>query len=151
MTSDTHAHDPTPTIPSVFVDPARMARMTQEIKGFSGEAAEEESAPEMPEEMVPTAPRIVSHTVLATRESVREFGDRLVASAHALGFAAALRLRGRRIGDELGTVAAALLALHSHSRLGACRVLCLCGGNGRRQRARRLDRVLPVGSVAVEW
>ena len=91
MTSDTYAQDPAPTIPAVFVDPARMARMTREIKGFSGEAAADESAPETSEAVVYEAPRVVSHAVVATRENVERFGDQLVAAAHARGFAAAER------------------------------------------------------------
>ena len=90
MTSDTHAQDPTPTIPAVFVDPARMAEMVREIKGFSGEAAEENS-PQPPEESTHKAPQVVSQTVVATRENVERFGDRLVAAAYELGFAAAER------------------------------------------------------------
>lgn len=91
MTSDTYAQDPAPTIPAVFVDPARMARMTREIKGFSGEAAADESASETSEAVVHEAPRVVSQTVVATRENVERFGDQLVAAAHARGFAAAER------------------------------------------------------------
>ena len=90
MTSQTHAHDPAPTIPSVFVDPARMARMTREIKGFSGEAADEVAA-ETSVAVVHEAPRVVSQAVVATRENVERFGDQLVAAAHARGFAAAER------------------------------------------------------------
>ena len=89
MTSDRHAQDPTPTIPAVFVDRRRMAEMVREIKGFSSEAAEEDSPP--PEENGYQAPRVTSQSVLATREPVDAFGDRLVAAAYALGFAAALR------------------------------------------------------------
>lgn len=90
MTSDTHAQDPAPTVPAVFVDPARMARITREIKGFSGDVANEESASET-SEVVHEAPRIVSHAVVATRENVERFGEQLAAAAHARGFAAALR------------------------------------------------------------
>ena len=90
MTSDTHAQDPTPTIPAVFVDPARVAKITREIKGFSGEASAEASTPSAPE-VVHKAPRVVAQTVLATRENVERFGERLVAAAHAQGFAAAER------------------------------------------------------------
>jgi len=91
MTSDTHAHDPAPTIPAVFVDPARMARITREIKGFSGEASGEEAASELSQLAVYEAPRIVSQAVVATRENVERFGAQLAAAAHARGFAAASR------------------------------------------------------------
>jgi hypothetical protein len=38
MESQTHAEDPFPTIPEVFVDPRRINEMSREIKGFSAEA-----------------------------------------------------------------------------------------------------------------
>lgn len=91
MTSDTYAEDPTSTIPAVFVDPARMAKITREIKGVSGEACEDEIAIATSEEVVHKTPKIVSQTVVATRENVERFGERLVAAAHAQGFAAAER------------------------------------------------------------
>lgn len=91
MTSDTHAADPTPRVPEVFVDPARMAKMVREIKGFSGEAAAPEATPDEPEPALHEAPKIVAHTVVATTEKVEAFGDLLVAQAHALGFAVAKR------------------------------------------------------------
>ena len=91
MTSDTHAEDPRPTIPAVFVDPARMAKITQEIKGFSGETGEDELALPTPQEVVHKAPQVVSQTVVATRQNVEQFGECLVAAAHEQGFAAAER------------------------------------------------------------
>jgi hypothetical protein len=91
MTSDRHAEDPAPRVPEVFVDPARMAKMCRQIKGFSGEAAITESASEELECPRHEAPTIVAQTVVATTEKVEAFGDLLVAQAHALGFAAAER------------------------------------------------------------
>ena len=91
MTSETHLEDPTPTVPEVFVDPARMARMVREIKGFSGEASPDESASDASEEIVCEAPQIVAQQILATRENVDRFGERLVAAAYARGFATAGR------------------------------------------------------------
>ena len=87
MTSDRHAEDPAPRVPETFVDPARMAKICREIKGFSGEAAAPDSAPEEP--LLHEAPTIVAQTVIATTEKVESFGELLVAQAHALGFAAA--------------------------------------------------------------
>lgn len=91
MTSQRHAEDPAPRVPEAFVDPARMAKISREIKGVSSEVAMPESAFEKLEMVAYEAPKIVSHTVVATSEKVEEFGDMLVAQAHALGFAAAER------------------------------------------------------------
>jgi hypothetical protein len=100
MTSDTHAEDPAPRVPWVFVDPARMAKISREIKGFSGEAAAAESAPDELEPRLHEAPKIVAHTVVATTEKVEAFGDMLVAKAHSLGFAAARRKAFMADGSE---------------------------------------------------
>lgn len=91
MTSERHAEDPTPRVPEVFVDPARMAKLVREIKGFSAEEAIPAVASEERESPLHEAPTIVAHTVVATTEKVGAFGDLLVAKAHALGFAAAER------------------------------------------------------------
>lgn len=90
MASDPHAEDPTPTIPTVFVDHRRMAEMVREIKGFSSEAPGALSGVASAE-VVHEAPRVVSHAVVATRQNVESFGDQMVAAAHARGFAAAKR------------------------------------------------------------
>ena len=90
MTSDKHDEDPTPTIPATFVDPGRMAKITREIKGFSGETAVE-VVPEEADETAREAPKVVSQTVVATRENVEAFGDMLAAAAYARGFGAAKR------------------------------------------------------------
>jgi hypothetical protein len=91
MTSDVHGEDPTPDLPETFVDPARMATIAREIKGFSGEAEPLEPAPEEPACAPRAAPRVIAQTVIATTEKVDVFGDALAAKAHKLGFAAALR------------------------------------------------------------
>jgi hypothetical protein len=91
MTSDTHVEDPTPTLPAAFVDPRRMAKITREIKGFSGEAAGEEPGGEEVDQEPRQAPKVVCQAVVATRENVEAFGDGLVAAAYARGFAAAQR------------------------------------------------------------
>lgn len=89
MTSDRHAADPAPQVPEAFVDPARMAKISREIKGFSGDAAASDAASKEPEPY--DAPEVVAQTVVATTEKVEAFGELLVAGAHALGFAAAER------------------------------------------------------------
>ncbi len=94
MESKTHAGDPCPTIPLVFVDPRRMNQMSREIKGFSAEA---EPAP--PEEADQTEaasggrkrPEILVKTVIASREDIHAFGGQLAAAAWQRGFAAAER------------------------------------------------------------
>jgi hypothetical protein len=91
MTSRVHPHDPTPNIPAAFVDPRRMAKITREIKGISSEAAEPDAVADALPEVTHEPPKIVSQSVLATRDNVERFGQRLVAAAHQLGFAAAER------------------------------------------------------------
>jgi len=91
MISEVHAEDPTPELPETFVDPARMADISREIKGFSGEAEPPEPATEEPARAPRAAPRVVAQTVIATMEKVDAFGEALAAKAHLLGFAAALR------------------------------------------------------------
>jgi hypothetical protein len=91
MTSEMHVADPTPEIPKTFIDPARMAEISREIKGFSGAAEPLELAPEEPGRAPRAAPQVIAQTVIATTEKVEAFGDALAAQAHALGFAAALR------------------------------------------------------------
>lgn len=90
MTSETSEEDPAPVIPETFVDPARMAKISREIKGFSGESAGD-SQPPQAEQKPREAPRVASQTVIATRENVASFGNQLAAAAHALGFATAGR------------------------------------------------------------
>lgn len=90
LTSDRHAHDPTPTLPDVYLDFAHMAKMVREIKGFAGAVGDDEVA-ESPPENVHEAPLLVNQTVVATRENAEVFGARLAAAAHAEGFAAASR------------------------------------------------------------
>lgn len=91
MTSERHAEDPAPRVPEMFVDPARMAKLSREIKGFAGETAMSESTSEEFESVDFEAPAVVARTVVATTEKVEAFGALLVAQAHALGFAAAER------------------------------------------------------------
>lgn len=91
MTSAPQADDPAPHVPETFVDPARMAKLSREIKGFSGDGAIPASDPTTSDQPLREAPQVVAHTVVATTENVDAFGELLVAQAHALGFAAAER------------------------------------------------------------
>jgi hypothetical protein len=94
MTSAEHDEDPCPQIPKTFVDPARMADLAREIKGFSHQAEDEDAAFETPEstpEDRPDKPRVLVRSVVATCLGVATFGPRLIAAAHARGFNAAAR------------------------------------------------------------
>jgi len=91
MTSKVHANDPTPNIPATFVDRRRMAKITREIKGVSSDTAEPDVVADDLPEVTHEPPKIRSQSVVATRENVERFGERLVAAAHELGFAAAPR------------------------------------------------------------
>jgi hypothetical protein len=91
MTSAPQAQDPTPTIPQVFVDPGRMAQIAREIKGFCGDEGAAPSPPELTDQASRDAPRILAQTVVASRENVEQFGERLAAAAYMQGFAAAER------------------------------------------------------------
>ena len=91
MSSEEHEVDPCPTIPQTFVDPQRMADLSREIKGFCGEAAEEDSGPEEAVDVHSKPPPVLVRSVVATREGVEIFGPRLIAAAYARGFNAAPR------------------------------------------------------------
>lgn len=90
MQSETHAEDPCPTIPVVFVDPRRMNEMSREIKGFSTEA-EPSGEAEEPADAGRSRPEILVKTVVATREDIHVFGRQLAAAAWQRGFAVAAR------------------------------------------------------------
>lgn len=91
MTSDEHAQDPCPVIPKTFVDPVRMHDLSREIKGFSasGETVEE-PCEESPDDR-PERPKVLVRSVLATRQGVASFGNRLAAAAYQRGFNASPR------------------------------------------------------------
>jgi hypothetical protein len=94
MTSVEHDEDPCPQIPKTFVDPARMADLAREIKGFSQTAADEGAALEAVESAPDDRadkPRVLVRSVVATCLGVAAFGPRLIAAAHARGFNAAAR------------------------------------------------------------
>jgi len=88
--SETHAEDPCPTIPVVFVDPRRMNDMSREIKGFSAET-EPSGAAEEPFDARRSRPEIMVKTVVATREDIHVFGRQLAPAAWQRGFSGAAR------------------------------------------------------------
>lgn len=90
MQSETHAEDPCPAIPAVFVDPRRMNDMSREIKGFSAEAEPSDQA-EQTSDVGRKRPEILAKTVVATRENIHAFGRQLAAAAWRRGFAGAAR------------------------------------------------------------
>lgn len=94
MTSEVCAEDPCPQLPPTFVDPARMAHIAREIKGFSGEEAVAEESQEHADASCaerPGRPKPLARSVVATRCGVDVFGPMLAAAAWSRGFAAALR------------------------------------------------------------
>ncbi len=90
MESQTHAEDPCPTIPEVFVDPRRINEMSREIKGFSAEAEPSVPAKET-RDASRQRPEILVKTVVASRENIHAFGRQLATAAWQRGFAAAAR------------------------------------------------------------
>jgi hypothetical protein len=90
MESETHAKDPCPTIPVVFVDPRRMNQISREIKGFSAEA-EPPGQAESASDVVRKRPEILVKTVIATREDIHAFGQQLATAAWQRDFAGAAR------------------------------------------------------------
>jgi hypothetical protein len=90
MESETHAEDPCPTIPLVFVDPRRMNQMSREIKGLSSEAEPTDQAEEA-SDAGRKRPDILVKTVIASREDIHAFGRQLAAAAWQRGFAGAAR------------------------------------------------------------
>jgi hypothetical protein len=91
MVADEHAADPCPTIPPTFVDPARMHDLSRDIKGFSAACDAPEQASEDAPDDREGRPETLVKSVVATRAGQDDFGERLVAEAHARGFHAARR------------------------------------------------------------
>lgn len=91
MVAAEHAADPCPTIPKTFVDPRRMSDLSREIKGFSGAGDETIAAPPDAPDEREGRPEALVRSVVATRAGQDDFGERLVAEAHARGFHAARR------------------------------------------------------------
>ena len=90
MESETHAEDPCPTIPEVFVDPRRVNEMSRELKGFSAESEPSDKTEEA-RDASRKRPEILVTTVVATREDIHVFGRQLAAAAWQRGFAGAAR------------------------------------------------------------
>jgi hypothetical protein len=107
LASETHATDPCPTIPEVFVDPQRIQRLCREIKG-SGKAempkltmpesetslpvaANTETSSAEDSKRRPGLPVPLVRSVVATRRDLAAFGWILATAAWARGFAAATR------------------------------------------------------------
>lgn len=91
MVSEEHTSDPCPRIPETFVDPRRMNDLSREIKGVSSDAeAAEDASNDAPEQRV-GRPEVLVKSVVATRQGVHTFGERLIAEAHSRGFNATRR------------------------------------------------------------
>jgi hypothetical protein len=90
MRSETHAEDPCPELPQVFVDPRHISDISREIKGYSC-AAESSEQVEEASEVRRKRPEILVKTVVATREDLHTFGRQLARAAWQRGFHAAPR------------------------------------------------------------
>ena len=103
LKGEVYDQDPCPMIPSVFVAPERISRLTREIKGFSGdrgEQCESQSSEDSglddcllssDELHVSTRPTPLVRSVVATTKPIGEFGKLLVGQAYNRGFMAAKR------------------------------------------------------------
>jgi hypothetical protein len=107
MTSQEQATDPCPQVPSAFVDPTRIAKLTRELKtkrSAAEEAAKQEAAkpadePEEEEKVLRSegkkirweAPEVLEKHLTATRRPWSAFGPMLAALAWKLGFFQAKR------------------------------------------------------------
>jgi len=107
MESEEHATDPCPEVPRVFVDPARITKLTRElkakksaqVKAEGGEIAKEGETKESPLEALQEAgkaakwkpPEVKTKDFTATRKPWAEFGPMVAAGAWKLGFYEALR------------------------------------------------------------
>ncbi len=137
MTSTVSVVDPCPTIPESFIDPLRIVKLAQEIKGSMGvgAAATQEAAATEPATTAATytAPKLQQRSVAATLQDVHGFGAILAQAAWERGFYEAKRraLRGRRFWRrQLGGVGAALLELHADRRFHSRFELCVSSGDG---------------------
>lgn len=94
MISQVSPTDPCPELPRTFVDPGRMREITREIKGFSSDMAslsDAQQPPDLPKLDRPGRPKPLVKSVVATCDTVEEFGPRLTAAAYQRGFHAAPR------------------------------------------------------------
>lgn len=99
MDSETHAADPCPELPELFLQQERMQRLTREIGKKSADVGDpqtdgptppDNSAERSPAEF-PEPPKVVSRDVVATLKGSRDFGPMLAAHAWELGFFGASR------------------------------------------------------------
>lgn len=95
ITSKQWDEDPFPKIPEIFVDPQRMKRISSEIKGCSTSEgslpkSDEPQAKEV-DETPAELPKVVSRSVVASKQNSPAFGLQLAAAAYRLGFHATLR------------------------------------------------------------
>lgn len=91
MVSSVSTIDPCPELPVTFADPARMSKIAREIKGISSEPPASEEADEAVSRDRPGRPQTLVRSVVASCQTVEEFGPHLAAAAYHRGFAAASR------------------------------------------------------------
>jgi hypothetical protein len=91
MASAVCAEDPCPQIPETLVDPARIRKLSREIKSFSVPDEEESARDEVTSQRRCGQPEVLVRSVVATREDIHAFGKQLAAAAWQRGFAAAPR------------------------------------------------------------
>jgi hypothetical protein len=88
-------HDPCPTIPASFLNPARMTQLVRELKKRAPQeeaVAEANSAKAAADDDTPwKSPEVMSKQVVATRRSWPQFGPIVAAAAWSQGFFAASR------------------------------------------------------------
>lgn len=93
MDSETHAADPCPELPDMFLQRERMEQLTREIGQKSADvpAGPDETPPEPdqsadpPPGELPEPPQILSRDIVATSRNSEEFGPMLAARAWELG------------------------------------------------------------------
>lgn len=93
MDSETHAADPCPELPDMFLQRERMEQLTREIGQKSADvpAGPDETPPEPdqsadpPPGELPEPPKILSRDIVATSRNSEEFGPMLAARAWELG------------------------------------------------------------------
>jgi hypothetical protein len=98
LQSQVHDTDPRPEPPASFLEPRRVQRLVQQMKGQSADAPPEEVAPAetpaaagAPAGERPGTPVKLVRTCVASRSGCREFGPRMAAAAQERGFYQAKR------------------------------------------------------------
>jgi hypothetical protein len=100
LNSEVHESDPQPEPPASFLEPRRVQRLVQQMKGQSGETPPEETEPEetprppaTPDRAGrrPGAPQKRVRTCVASMANSRRFGPMVAAEAHERGFYQAQR------------------------------------------------------------